>query len=145
MEMIPKTQNSPVVRTDFNDENAWTTICEMIRRPVADGFGGESFAYVEFIDDPAFRDLSEQQLMDRIPEEFGHGFLMVVDAATLRSPEYPILVIDLFDQRGRSFRAVPSEIQGIENNLSIANMDFAEFAESVDEAGVFRGFPDTAY
>ena len=28
-----------------------------------------------------------------------------------------------------------------ENNLSIANMDFREFAESVDPDGVFRGFP----
>jgi len=142
MEMLPRTEDSPVVRTGFDDEHKWTAICEMIRRPVSDGFGGEFFAYVDFVDNPAFRDLSEQQLLERIPEDFGHSFLMVVDAAALRSPEYLILVIDLFDQRGRSFRAVPSEIQGIENNLSIANMDFAEFAECVDEAGVFRGFPE---
>jgi hypothetical protein len=31
-------------------------------------------------------------------------------------------------------------VQSIENNLSIANMDFAEFADSVNEDGVFRGF-----
>jgi hypothetical protein len=30
---------------------------------------------------------------------------------------------------------------GIENNLSIANMDFEEFAENVDDDGIFRGFP----
>jgi hypothetical protein len=29
---------------------------------------------------------------------------------------------------------------GIENNLSTANMDFAEFADEVDDDGVFRGF-----
>jgi hypothetical protein len=29
----------------------------------------------------------------------------------------------------------------IENNLSLANMDFEEFAEAVDPDGVFRGFP----
>jgi hypothetical protein len=28
----------------------------------------------------------------------------------------------------------------VENNLSIANMDFIDFAESVDEDGIFRGF-----
>ena len=27
------------------------------------------------------------------------------------------------------------------NNLSIANMDFDDFANSVDHDGVFRGFP----
>jgi hypothetical protein len=42
---------------------------------------------------------------------------------------------------GREFRTIPSKIQGIENNLSIANMDFEEFANTVDERGVFRGFP----
>lgn len=29
----------------------------------------------------------------------------------------------------------------VENNLSIANMGFEEFADSADEKGVFRGFP----
>jgi len=28
----------------------------------------------------------------------------------------------------------------VENNLSLANMDFEEFADSVDADGVFRGF-----
>jgi len=83
--------------------------------------------------------------MGRVPEEFQHGFLMVVDADTLRLPEYPILVIALRRERGRSFRAIPSEIQDIENNLSIANMDFADFADCVDADGVYRGFPETTY
>jgi hypothetical protein len=53
---------------------------------------------------------------------------------------YVELVVDLFEEPGRTFRAVPSAIQSIENNLSIANMDFWEFADNVDAAGVFRGF-----
>ena len=28
----------------------------------------------------------------------------------------------------------------VENNLSIANMDWEEFADAVDDAGIFRGF-----
>jgi len=107
------------------------------------GMAGSFFAYVEFIDDPAFRDLTEKELIALVPENFGHSFLMVVDAVTIRSPEYPILVVDLYDERGRSFRTVPAEIQSIQNNLSIANMDFADFAECVDVEGVFRGFPET--
>lgn len=143
MQMLPKTKDSPVVRTAFDDEDAWRTVCEMIRRPVDSGFGEEFLAYVEFIDDPAFRDLSEQELLARVPENFGHSFLMAVDARTMRSPEFPVLVIDLFDERGRSFRAIPFEIQSVENNLSIANMDFSDFADHVDADGVFRGFPET--
>jgi hypothetical protein len=41
----------------------------------------------------------------------------------------------------KSFRATPATIQSIENNLTIANMDFEDFANAVDSGGVFRGFP----
>jgi hypothetical protein len=37
-------------------------------------------------------------------------------------------------------RTIPSEMWGIENNLSISNMDFEDFSNVVDEDGVFRGF-----
>ena len=138
MEMLPKTKDSPVIRTHFEDEAAWKKVCELIRQPQPDGAGGEFYAYVTFVNDPAFRDLAVQELLDRVPSDFG-SFLMVVDKFTVRSPEYPILVIDLNCRRGRRFRAIPAQIQSIQNNLSIANMDFAEFADYVDEDGVFRG------
>jgi len=64
-----------------------------------------------------------------------------VDRVALTDPEHPILVVDLMDQPGRTFRVIPSEAWGVENNLSIANMGFEEFAEAADEDGVFRGFP----
>ena len=35
-----------------------------------------------------------------------------------------------------------TEVALIEANLSIANMDFEEFADSVGPDGVFRGFDD---
>ena len=141
MEMLPKTENSPVIRTDFDNEDAWKAICDLIRQPVDDGFGGEFFAYVSFIDNRAFRNLTEHELLERVPGDFGHSLLMIVDETAMRSLEFPILVMDLFDERGRTFRAVPSQIQSIQNNLSLANMDFDEFADCVDAEGVFRGFP----
>jgi uncharacterized protein DUF6924 len=142
MEKLPKTQDSPVIRTDFDNEGAWKTACELIRRPVPDGFGGEFSAHVAFVENLAFRDLTQDELLARVPNEYGHSFLMIVDKVTLGSPEYPILLVDLFEERGRSFRAIPTQIQAIENNLSIANMDFAEFADYADADGVFRGHPE---
>jgi hypothetical protein len=139
MEMLPKTENSPVVRTCFDDEDAWRQVCELIRQPVPDGFGDEFRAYVSFVDDAAFRDLTEEQLLVRVPEDFGSSFLMVVDKTTFGGTEFPILVLDLCDERGRSFRAIPSQIQSIQNNLSIANLDFCDFADYVDQDGIFRG------
>jgi hypothetical protein len=31
---------------------------------------------------------------------------------------------------------------GVENNLSISNLDWEDFADAVDSDGVFRGFED---
>jgi hypothetical protein len=38
------------------------------------------------------------------------------------------------------FRVIPSELWGPENNLSIANLDFDEFANNAGSDGIFRGF-----
>jgi hypothetical protein len=52
-----------------------------------------------------------------------------------------VLVLDAQDNPGRTFRVTATESWGVENNLSISNMDFFEFADAVDDDGVFRGFP----
>lgn len=142
-ELLPTTDHPLVLRTDFENDSAWQAICNLIGQPVHDVLADEDFyAYVDFLDNPSFRDLTEQDLLARVPSEYCHSFIFVVDKTATQSPEFPILVMDLGDERGRTFRAIPSEIQGIENNLSISNMDFSEFAESVDGDGVFRGFRD---
>jgi hypothetical protein len=137
---IPKTVNPVVIRTDFENQRAWKAICKTIRAPVP-GPGDTFYACVEFLDDAAFRGLSKDDLLERVPSEYKHSFLCVVDNTAITHPESPLLVIDLGSERGRSFRAIPSTIQSIENNLSIANMSFFEFAGAVDDDGIFRGFP----
>jgi hypothetical protein len=64
-----------------------------------------------------------------------------VDEAAVGDPECPILVVGLGKSSGRSFRAISSQIEGIENNLSIAHLGFEEIADAVDADGTFRGFP----
>jgi hypothetical protein len=80
-------------------------------------------------DSTLFRDRSDQ------------GFVIGADDTSMAHVEHPLLVVDLGVEPGREFRAVPAAVQAIENNLSIANVDFAEFAECVDADGVFRSFP----
>ena len=136
MKPIPNTKLAPVIRTDFSNQPVWEAICAELREPV-DGF----YANVEFIDDPAFADLSPEQLLDRIQKDINHLFMIVVDHTAISNPEHDLLVLDIYQEPVRAFRALPVEIQGIENNLSISNMDFEEFADYIDEDGVFRGFP----
>jgi hypothetical protein len=137
MRPLPRSQAALVIRTDFSDHAAWEAIGAAILQLTKEGFG----AQVEFVDDAAYRDLTKEQLLNLVPEgEERPFFLMVVDAVTVRSPDHPVLVVDLWREPGREFRAVPAAVQSIENNLSIANMDFAEFADAVGEDGIFRGF-----
>jgi hypothetical protein len=50
--------------------------------------------------------------------------------------------MDLSDEPGRAFRVPARCFPDVSANLSIANMDFSEFADAADGSGTFRGFGD---
>ena len=135
MKPIPNTQKPLIFRTDFSSQVAWQELCAAIQEPV-----GDFLAYVEFFEDAEFADVTKDQLLVLIPKNYNHTFIVIVDRTCVLQPDHPLLVVDLFTEFGREFRAIPSMVQSIENNLSIANMDFEEFASAVDQNGVFRGF-----
>ncbi len=137
MKKIPDTNESPVIRTDFSDELAWKSVCAAIQKPV-----GEFRAYVDFVNDPEFAGLEAAQLPLMPWEDRKRSFAFIVDTTTISHPDHPVMVVDLRNQPGRTFRVIPSEMWGVENNLSIANMGFEDFAEATDQDGIFRGFSD---
>ena len=136
--LLPITDDTPVVRTDFEDDIAWNVVCKIIRQPVND-HGQDFFAYVEFIESRMFSNRTEKELLAMVPPEFPHSFLFIIDRKAIEGREFPVLVMDLFHEPGRTFRVIPSQNQGVQNNLSIANMDFHEFADNVDLDGVYLG------
>jgi len=138
MRRLPDSDQALVLRTDFSEQATWNAVRAMILEPVGPY---RFYASVEFVDDPEYRDASTAALLDMARRSAFRTFLIVADRLTMTQPEHPLLVMDLNREPGREFRALPSQIQSIENNLSIANMDFAEFANAVDADGVFRGFP----
>jgi hypothetical protein len=137
MKKLPKTENGLVIRTDFSDDSAWEAVRTAIRAA-----GGELPDFVTYISDPAYQGLTVNQLTELVPEGAEPTYVFMVDHTTLTHPDHPILVVDLYSERGRTFRALPSEMFSIEANLSLANMDFDEFADNVDPDGIFRGFPE---
>ncbi|HEY3931223.1 MAG TPA: tetratricopeptide repeat protein [Verrucomicrobiae bacterium] len=68
-----------------------------------------------------------------------HTFAFIIDRIALINPDHPILVIDLQNKPNRTFRVILSALWVVENNLAIANMDFEEFANAVDNDGIYRG------
>jgi uncharacterized protein YbcV (DUF1398 family) len=138
MKQIPQTEHALVLRTEFSNQAAWEEICSAIRKPV----GIFRFlANVDFVDVVEYADITKDQLLNLIPRNYNHSFIIVADRTAISLPDHPLLIVDLYERSGHEFRAVPSQVQSIENNLSTANMDFEEFAEAVDEDGIFRGFP----
>jgi hypothetical protein len=135
---LPEDDYSLVIRTDFSDDRAWEQVCQLIQEPqTEDGFQ----ASVECISEKSCSDVTPEKVASILPTTSPRAFVFLVDNSAINHPEHPVLVVDLAQNQGRSFRVIPSEAWAVENNLRLANMDFAEFAESVGRDGVFRGFP----
>ena len=99
---------------------------------------------------------AETLARDLADHEEVRGYVLLADHRTMAEAsaggEVSVVYVDLsvtdeedaelFDSYlGRSFRCAVAEIASIEANLSIANMDFRDFADAVEGEGVFRGFP----
>ncbi len=59
--MLPDTDDIPVIRTDFSDQEAWEAVSAAITAP---GETGGFTVHTEFVDGSVFRDLTPQQLLD---------------------------------------------------------------------------------
>ena len=132
--MLPQTENTLVIRTDFSSDPGWERLCTAIGTPSGDfGF----LPNIELVNDRAYDGATPQAI---VAEASGSLTLFfVVDRMTLYHPEQPILAVYCFDGPIQTLRVIPSELWNIENNVSLGNMDFEEFAENAEPDGVFRG------
>ena len=127
---------TPLIRTDFSDDRAWQVLAEAAAAPNADGFR----ARLALVEDRRFEGATPEQLAAAAAGT-GHACLIVADAVAIGHAEHPLLCIETAPAR-RTFRAIAAELWGVENNLSLANMDFEAFAEAAGADGIYRGFPD---
>ena len=130
----PDDDRSLMLRTDFSDESAWESLRAAAAAPV-----GEFRAFVRFVSDPSHAGMTMERAVE-LARQSNQTFVFIADRKALTDPERPILVVDAGDQPSRSFRVVPGLMWAVENNLSIANMDFEDFAAAAGPDGVFRGF-----
>ena len=128
------------VRADYSDNLAWqaalsaaTAVCDM------DDFERMG-ALLRPVESPALSNLTPEELIALARE--GHlSQIAVADPQTMR--DQTVLLVDfneLNGQVGRTFRSIPPEVEPIVANLSLANMDFAEFAGNTNPDGIFCGF-----
>ncbi len=134
----PKDLTSTVLRTDFSDDATWSAVQAAI--DAADGC-----PHATYVSDSRFTDVSIQALIDEeaaTEEDDRLTYVFLADATTMNDPSSPLLAVDLYDEPGRTFRVPARWYPEISANLSIANMDFADFADAADGSGTFRGWGD---
>ncbi|MFB6818889.1 hypothetical protein ACFCV8_30555 [Streptomyces sp. NPDC056347] len=131
-----------VIRTDFSDDEAWNAVVGELQRPW--GPSGEFAAAVQLVDAPAWSGATADEVLAAVVDEE----LLVVflaDRGTMKSPARALLALSTVweDVSGldpvhyqeliespepRKFRAVPASVHGVQVDLALGNVDFAEYA-----------------
>jgi hypothetical protein len=143
---------TPLVRTDFSDDESWELVIYELTKPDDDGVE----AHVTPVEDRALTGVTGDVLGSAFDGQgMSYGYVVLADARSMAEAEAGgELTIDYVDLSvadeedaellesfpGRTFRCAALQFPSIEVNLSLANMDFAEFADNVSSDGVFRGF-----
>jgi len=139
--MLPREPNDGLllVRTDYSDEDAWHRTLEAATAVYPD----DDWRMGALLRPVQAAELSALAAGDIVQFQ-REGYLSAVavaDAQTMRDGTIMFLDLNEFsEQVGRTFRAIPQEVEPITVNLSLANMDFRDFADSADADGTFRGF-----
>jgi hypothetical protein len=149
---------TPLIRTDFSDDTAWNRLVGEVT--AATDFDGSPYGPYEpnvtVFQDPDFAGVTGDVLAEKCaPHPELRGYVVLADARSVAeaagADEITIDYVDLSIENdadaelfesflGRTFRCAVSEFASTEANLAIANMDFHEFADNVQQDGVFRGF-----
>ena len=134
MFVIPQDGDAPLIRTDFSNEAAWAALLIATRRPSSEGF----LANVQVINDAHLDGASAEQI-GSAARGTKHAVIFIADKFTMLREDQAVLCLDASAPEKR-FRVIPGELWSVENNLSLANMDFEEFVGAAGADGVFRGF-----
>ena len=130
---LPADRGSLLIRTDFTHPAQWEALLTAVRTPSPEGF----VPYLSTVDHQRWAGASVADIAAAAPP---HVLLVIADATALSAPQMPLLVLEVGEEGTRELRVAPGALASVENNLSIANMDWEEFAGAADPDGVFRGF-----
>lgn len=132
---LPDAKNPLVILTTEVEKTQWNELKHAITERYDLGFR----AYVDFSDNKEFVGIIPEDFQGFKEKAYKHSFVFLADVETISNPEHPIICVDLYDEPGKYFRVIPSEMWAIENNLTISNVSFDEFYGACDEDGVYRG------
>jgi hypothetical protein len=128
---------SLLIRTDFSDDSSWNTLCSKVSEAEPEnGF----MALFEYISDRQFEHMTADAIAALAHQHLDVSVIFIADRFAIEGAENAVLCVDAVSNPSAQFRVAAKVIWGPENNLRLANMDFADFVKSVDADGIFRGF-----
>ncbi|MDR0592574.1 MAG: hypothetical protein LBG60_04815 [Bifidobacteriaceae bacterium] len=133
MAQLPSSENSLLVRTDFDDDAAWLRL-----RAAVEGAGGFA-ADVEPVDDPAWDGADWTEVQDAALAQAMHADVLFIADTDALAADYPIQAVDLTGEDRAPFRCLAAVLWTVDANLNSASTDWEEFVEAADSDGVFSG------
>ncbi|MEU5640388.1 DUF6924 domain-containing protein [Streptomyces milbemycinicus] len=132
--MLIETDLTPLLRTDFGDDEAWQAVRAAVAAPVG---GGLTRADTEPVDDRRLADFASEQIVASIAPEAPYAVVVVADRRTMTEAAMPLLVIDVADRT--ELRCVPEALWALLTDTGVRGMQLAEFLAAVGSDGLFRG------
>ncbi|WP_327122061.1 hypothetical protein OG206_31975 [Streptomyces sp. NBC_01341] len=132
---LPREDSSLVLRTDFSQDAAWETLKAAID---AEDEQGEA----TYVSDPAYDGATVQSLIDAddaADDDAKVCHVFVADAVALGGGEHALLMVDLFSPPYQTVRVAPTAFAEVSANLTIANLDVADYADEDDPGWIYRG------
>jgi len=132
---LPAGGSALLIRTEFSDSKTWQAIVDATTRENPDGF----VANLTVVSDPAWAGASVKDVLAAHAGDKERVVAFVFDAAAVTDEKHSLLCIYLASKKVRTMRVLPSEVWSVENNLSLGNMEWRDFASALKD-GVFEGF-----
>ncbi|HZB65804.1 MAG TPA: hypothetical protein VE503_00160, partial [Ornithinibacter sp.] len=120
-----------LIRTDFTDDAGWVDALTRATARTEDGM----VAALRPVDDSRYDGMTPEDAAELASHGDTVALLLADDETVTDEDERTLCVVcaDGFDESfGRTFRVVPEEAWSVETNLRLANMEFAEFADTAD-------------
>lgn len=139
-----------VVRTDYQDEEAWQTVVKLLSEPWGDG---EFEPLVYLVDDPAWSGAPGEAVIGAIAAQSCPSVVFLADRETMEAAQHALLAVNTVSREavgdeeyeymtefGGGFRTAPIGVHSIHASLRLGDMGFEEFAGAAqdDPEGVYR-------
>lgn len=136
MPSLPESGIYLLVRTYFGDDVGWDALKAEISEGSEEGF----FANLEYVDDRQFEGFTPEALQDAHPHRAdGWDVMYVADEQAITSPVHPLLLVRVGSTEDLPFRCRADLLHEVDANLSLANLDWDDFRDQIDDSGVYGG------